>query len=262
MPVVTAEDLAPALARGEVVVLDVQPLADARSCRVVGARHFDLTRVQAPVGPVPDMLLGPDAFAAAASAAGIEPTTQVVVYDGQDGRAAARAFWVFEHFGHQSVRALGGGLNAWRSAGLPTESGELPSPAPSTYTRRGIQDNLATFEDVQAATRDPAVTIVDARSAEEYAQGAIPGAANLDFNRVIAPPPSPRWLRPQHELQRLFADQGVHDPAQPVVVYCRSGARSSVLYLALRSLGYQRASNYDGSWAEWESRHGGRGSAS
>lgn len=254
MVLVTPAELAARLARHAVLVLDVQPPADARRCHIAGARHFDLSTVQAAVGPVPDMLLGPDAFARAASAAGIEPSSDVVVYDGQDGRQAARTFWLFERYGHRRVRVLAGGLTAWSTAGFPTESGE-PAAAPTTaYAVAGLKDNLAEFEDVQSAARERTMPIVDARSADEFAHGAVPGAVNLDFSEVIAKPPVSEWLRPRAELDTLFQERGVRDPAGPVIVYCRSGARSSVLYLALRSLGYQQVFNYDGSWADWEMR--------
>jgi len=51
-------------------------------------------------------------------------------------------------------------------------------------------------------------------------------------------------------LQQLFMDAGV-EPSQEVVAYCQAGTRASMIYLALRLLGYPRVRLYDGSWAEW-----------
>jgi thiosulfate/3-mercaptopyruvate sulfurtransferase len=52
------------------------------------------------------------------------------------------------------------------------------------------------------------------------------------------------------ELRHLFNGAGV-EPSQEVVAYCQSGTRASLIYFALRLLGYPRVRLYDGSWAEW-----------
>jgi thiosulfate/3-mercaptopyruvate sulfurtransferase len=42
------------------------------------------------------------------------------------------------------------------------------------------------------------------------------------------------------------------DGSKPVIAYCRIGERSSHTWFVLKYLlGFDRVSNYDGSWTEW-----------
>uniref|UniRef100_A0A2N9HY99 Rhodanese domain-containing protein n=1 Tax=Fagus sylvatica TaxID=28930 RepID=A0A2N9HY99_FAGSY len=68
------------------------------------------------------MLPSEDAFAAAASALGIENKDGLVVYDGKGIFSAARVWWMFRVFGHDRVWVLDGGLPRWRASGYDVES--------------------------------------------------------------------------------------------------------------------------------------------
>ncbi len=65
------------------------------------------------------------------------------------------------------------------------------------------------------------LTLIDARSPEEFAAQHIPGAINLPFDQLD----QNRALLPE-------------DYASPIVVYCRSGQRAEALRADLASLGY------------------------
>ncbi len=73
--------------------------------------------------------------------------------------------------------------------------------------------------------------LVDVRSPGEYAAGALKGAQNLPVEAI------PGWH------QRL-------DPARPVLLYCRSGARSGAAKGFLRRLGFQAVYNI-GAYHAW-----------
>ncbi|CAN6874314.1 hypothetical protein Bca4012_077596 [Brassica carinata] len=68
------------------------------------------------------MLPSEEVFAAACSALGIENKDGVVVYDGKGIFSAARVWWMFRVFGHESVWVLDGGLPKWRASGYEVES--------------------------------------------------------------------------------------------------------------------------------------------
>ena len=61
--------------------------------------------------------------------------------------------------------------------------------------------------------------LIDVRTPQEFAEGHLPGAVNI----------------PIDEIQHRFAEIG--DANRPVVVYCRSGARSGRAKKTLEGLG-------------------------
>ncbi|BCA55377.1 Rhodanese-like sulfurtransferase [Nitrospira sp. KM1] len=77
--------------------------------------------------------------------------------------------------------------------------------------------------------------LVDVRSAEEHAEGFIPGTDfNIDFREIKA----------RHkELGASLTDH--------IVVYCRSGHRSNIAAEALADLGYTHVYNVSGSMNAW-----------
>jgi phage shock protein E len=68
--------------------------------------------------------------------------------------------------------------------------------------------------------------VIDVRSAEEFAAGAVKGAINLPLGEVTA------------RIQSI-----VPDKSTPVLVHCLSGGRSAIARRMLRSLGYRQVHN-------------------
>lgn len=79
----------------------------------------------------------------------------------------------------------------------------------------------------------PAAQLVDVRTAAEYAEGHLPGAANMDVQGADF----------DRQAARL-------DKEQPVAVYCRSGVRSRKAAARLAAQGY-RVYNLDGGILGW-----------
>ncbi|MBQ9406049.1 MAG: rhodanese-like domain-containing protein [Desulfovibrio sp.] len=105
-------------------------------------------------------------------------------------------------------------------------------PLTSVCAARDV--NLAeAFQAMQTADSD--FHIVDVRSRQEYEQGHVPGAINMD----VADPNFPLMLQ---ELPKNAS----------VVVYCRSGRRSAVAVRIMESLGYIRILHMKDGWLAWE----------
>ena len=98
--------------------------------------------------------------------------------------------------------------------------------------------------------------LVDARSREEYSgdadvdekPGHIPGAVNLVWQELVGR--DGRLQASQDEIQKAL-DTASIKPSDRVVTYCKIGARASVVYLAMKRLGYD-VKLYVESYAEWE----------
>lgn len=188
------------------------------------------------------------------AALGIERGDTVVIYD-NGSLFAARPWWVLRYLGHDDVRMLNGGLAAWEAAGGTVATGAaagLATPvAETSYSGPDAvrTDLLAPLAEVQAALGDPGVVIVDARTAEEYAEGHVPGAVDLNYplNAVSEPP---KVWKPAAELGAMYEALGA-TPDKRIIPYCQTGVRSAVTAFTLLLLGYEEVSLFSGSWNEW-----------
>ncbi|MFF3865166.1 sulfurtransferase [Micromonospora sp. NPDC001898] len=221
-----------------------------------GAVFVDLdTELSGPPGaagrhPLPD----PAALRSALRAAGVRAGHPVVVYDGGDGVAAARAWWTLRWAGHRPVRLLHGGFPAWVAAGLPVST-EVPAPVPGDVSvRPGELPVLDTG--AAAALAAGSGVLLDVRAAARYrgetepvdpVAGHVPGAVNLPAGAYVDPDgrfPAAAVLRDR------FAAAGVTD-AVPVGAYCGSGVTAAQAVLALHLAGRPDARLYVGSWSNW-----------
>src|SRR4051794_33253181 len=132
---------------------------------------------------------------------GIDDGDTVVVYDDLKNLSAARAWWLRRYAGIADVRLLDGGLAAWKSAGLPLETGEPAAPAPGSVTLEYGALPVLTID--EAADFPGHGVLLDARAGERYRgevepidprAGHIPGAVsapttgNVDADgRFLAP---------------------------------------------------------------------------
>lgn len=200
-------------------------------------------------------VLGPPAhLERVLSAAGISATQPVVVYGERGSQDAAYLFWALEYAGHKSVRLLDGGLEAWLHAGKKLTLA-VPVVAESNFAVRPDHNKRATGEWLLSHLQDPALALLDNRSAEEFSGqdvlarrgGHIPGARHYEWTRSLKPDLS--FRRPKEIAADLEA-LGIRRE-QTLVNYCQNGIRSAHAYVAQRLAGFPNVCNYDGSWAEW-----------
>jgi len=78
---------------------------------------------------------------------GVSESTEVVFYEDNSGMRAARGLWFLEFFGHQNVRILDGGIQAWKAAGFAVTT-EAASPKTATFKSSERREVLATVDDV------------------------------------------------------------------------------------------------------------------
>ncbi len=224
-----------------------------RSGHVPGAFFLDLDRaLAAPSGsggrhPLPD----PAVVEAALRACGVSEGTRVVVYDGRESYAAARAWWVLRWVGLADVRVLDGGYAAWLRAGLPVST-DVPEPRHGVFVATPGQ--ALTLDAAGAADLARTGVLLDARAPERYrgevepidpVAGHIPGAVNA---------PTSDWLAADGTFRPDLAEHwaevtGGRDPGR-VGAYCGSGITAAHEVLALDEIGVE-AALYPGSWSEW-----------
>jgi NADPH-dependent 2,4-dienoyl-CoA reductase/sulfur reductase-like enzyme/rhodanese-related sulfurtransferase len=133
--------------------------------------------------------------------------------------------------------AMAGGLTASRLSGLELAYAPQFGSAKDAVNMAGyVADNLATgaTRSIQWHELDDATTcgaiLVDVRSADEFARGAIPGAVNL----------------PLDEIRRRASEL----PDAPLVVHCQVGQRGHTAARLLGQLGHD-VRNLDGGYRTW-----------
>ncbi|RSS96257.1 sulfurtransferase [Streptomyces sp. WAC05292] len=219
-----------------------------------GAVYVDLDRELAgPPGaggrhPLPDT----EEFGAAMRRAGVCADVPVVVYDGGQGWAAARAWWLLRWTGHPQVRVLDGGLAAWTAAGGEVTS-EAAAPVQGDFKPTPGAMGLLDADGAAALAREG--VLLDARAGERYrgevepidpVGGHIPGALSAPTTDNTGPD---GLFLPAADLRARFAGLGAAGGA-PVGVYCGSGVSGAHEVLALEVAGIG-AALYAGSWSEW-----------
>jgi thiosulfate/3-mercaptopyruvate sulfurtransferase len=190
---------------------------------------------------------------AAARRWGINDSDAVVVYDASGGLAAARAWWLLRWGGLTDVRILDGGLDAWRRAGGPMETGDVV-PEPGDVTLPGGCMPVLTIDEA-AALPDSGGVLLDARARERYRgevepidprRGHVPGAVSAPTTGNLA---ADGTFRPRAEITARFAELGV-GPGARVAAYCGSGVTAAHEIAALAVAGID-AALWPGSWSEW-----------
>lgn len=174
--------------------------------------------------------------------AGISRSDPLVVYGecqpcGGGPSTATYVYWLLRYMGHEDIRVLNGGIDAWIEAGLPVQNSSITRPM-STYSPVLNEELYASYDYVMSGNAQ----IVDARSKEEFEYGSIPGAINIPYDEVL----DGKMIRNEGELEEIFSNLTLD---KPVVVFTTTGTKASLIWFTLTMLGYD-AKMY--TYRDWE----------
>lgn len=220
------------------VILDVSDGADAY---IPGAVHIDYSVLSGEN----KTLKPPDELAGIFGGSGISDKDSVVIYgecepcggSGVTLHPSTYTYFALLSLGHQNLRLLDGGMEAWLAAGKPT-TGNLSSRLAVRYIPRPRQDLQASVSYI----KENPVQLVDARTMREYEVSTIPGSVNIPAERVAVN----GSIRDDAELEMLFKELSKD---RPVVVYTSTGLKGSVVWFALEKMGYKAKLFVLGEWA-------------
>jgi thiosulfate/3-mercaptopyruvate sulfurtransferase len=208
-------------------------------------------------------ILSKEQFEELMSSSGVTPSTTLVIYGDNNNWFAAWAFWQAKVYGHQDVRLMNGGRKKWLAEGRELTKDALQVRR-AAYQAKSADLSLRAFlPEVQAASANRSAAMVDVRSPQEFTGeilappglpetcqrgGHIPGARNIPWGKAAN---EDGTFKSADELRALYSAEGI-DGSGPIITYCRIGERSSHTWFALKYLlGFDKVTNYDGSWTEW-----------
>lgn len=225
------------------VDLDTQ-LADIKENATNGGRH-----------PLPQI----QKFAELLGRLGIDPETDVIVYDDAfGGNCAARFWWMIKAVGHMKIQVLNGGLQTAEQSGfkLTTDQPVLfKTTVPYPITDWKLP--LVTIDAVEEASLTNNRVIIDVRAAERYQgitepidliAGHIPNAINFPYFNHLNP--NGTYQSPE-EIRKIYDDTFENYSPDQIIVHCGSGVTACHTLLAFDYAGYQIPNLYMGSWSEW-----------
>ena len=228
---------------------------------IPGSRHADLvTELADHRAGYHFAHLSPENLAAVLQRWGVTPGRLLVVYDQAGCLWSARLWWELRAIG-LDARVLNGGLAAWKSAGLPTASGDGASAGPADtaqpWAPREVTRAWADRGDVLAAiSGDRAATLVCALNQDVFSgrattrytrRGHIPTSLNVPARALLAG--DGLLLEPAALSEAVRPLLALDD--DPIIAYCGGGISAALLALALTVLGIDEVAIYDGSLEEW-----------
>jgi len=128
-----------------------------------------------------------------------------------------------------SVAGATTGCSSGSDAAAPSASAPAASPAGETRP-----DHIAA-ETFASAMAEDGVVLLDVRTAQEFAEGHLEGARNIDVQ-------APDFVQ---QLQAL-------DNSATYLVYCRTGVRSGVAADQLRAAGFADVTGLAGGIVAWQ----------
>ena len=230
---------------------------DYRQDHIPAAVYFDIDAVSDSGIDLPHMYPSLEVFSKCVGDLGIGDSDRVIVYDRGNFVASARAWWMFRSFGHEDVRVLDGGLNAWKQAGGSTED-SLPQVVGKPYSGNAAGNAVVLHGELMSSLHDPSMALLDARSEGRFSGaepeprpglrgGHIPGSLNMYYGDVLD---SNGFMKSPEEVENLLSSLSV-DSDQTIVTTCGSGVTAAILLLAINQTRTQPMRLYDGSWTEW-----------
>ena len=260
--IITAKDFKSLLKKQEnLTIVDASKSKLYKKAHIKGAINLPYKKlnVKKEKSEIKGLLKSPEELAKLLGEKGISDKDFIVVYDEGSQKYSSRVYWVLKYLGAKDVKILHKDNTTWRKARLPLTSSPTKTDA-KTFEVNVNNDILATMDFVEKNLNNDNVILIDARGKLEYAgipdekknkysKGHLPGAINIPYKKVLNEDKS---FKSKEEMQKL-ADANGFTPDKTYVVYCKTGVKAAVVFVALKNiLEYPDVKLYDGAYLEWE----------
>ena len=174
----------------------------------------------------------------------IDKDKPVAVYCRSANRSGKAAL-IMQSLGFKKIYDLDGGIKAWKAANMPVTTDNNPANKKiqqlikeKAFKAKNVvgKDHQVGVDEFETLVKSGKVRLVDVRTPQEFAEGHIEGALNVDWK------------------DRHFAEniQKVVGNEKPVAIYCRSGNRATRAMYAMDALGYNEIYNLEHGIKSWK----------
>ncbi len=235
-------------------IVDLRGKEEFSKGHLPGAVHLDARLINRNDKPAVGLLPDNNGIQTIVEAIGLQQNDHIVAYDNGAETSAARLIWVLHAYGFFATSWLEGGFQLWE-AQKRTISTESQNVEPVTVKLEFEGSNFITATELNARLNDESIVPLDVRTLGEYEGtdvraergGHVPGAQHYNWTDLLAEDNS---LKPLDDIEHLLKSLNVTKDKE-VVVYCQSHQRSSVTYVVLKHLGYDKVVAIDGAWSVW-----------
>ncbi len=255
-PVISAKDFATEMKNNKnLVVIDVNAPDVYAKQHIQGAINVYVKDLYQS-GPVEGQLKPNEELAVLFGKKGVSNTNKIVVYEDDSNKHNSRVWWVLKSLGAKDVSVLH--VNAGQFSAAQIKLSSVPTTKNTTaFALTGSSYKAYTMADVKKLPRG--TLLLDAREKDEFngvdaakkSKGHIPGAVWMNYKEVLT---ATGAYKSKDEIIAAAAKLGA-TPEKPIVVYCNSGVKATVLYIAFKEIaGFQNVQYYAGSYADWASK--------
>jgi len=230
---------------------------DYLKCHIKNAVFFDIDIIVDEHSSLPHMLPSEEKFSKAMNALGINNDHHIIVYDSSPLHSSMRLWWMLKVFGHNKVSYMDGGLSKWLHEQYPVTS-DVPTQEVSEFSSKLQPALIRSATDIFENIHSKKEQLIDARASGRFyskiseprlglRSGHIPNSINIPFFELFDVDGT---LLDTEELLDIFTEAGT-DLNRPIITSCGSGVTACALMFALKLIGKEDVSVYDGSWSEW-----------
>ncbi len=234
-----------------------------RAAHIPGALYWDDNQFEAP--PIYEAFSVSEIRRSLAEL-GITKDTTVIVYS-TESIGAGRGVNILKYAGVKDVVMLNGGIDGWRAAGFPVDSGwNEPVPVDDFGLHdQGDQTALIDVEQAEELRHQQNSALVSIRSWREYTgrtsgydyfkkRGRIEGAlwghagnSSWDMEHYHNPD---HTMRNYHQIAEFWKGWNI-TPDMNLSFYCGNGWRAGEVWWYAQAMGYEHTSVFSSGWMRW-----------
>ena len=236
---ISAKDFVAELkANKNLVVIDVQAPDVYAKQHIKGAINIPHKNLYKP-GPIEGQFKDAEELAGIFGKSGVSNTSKIVVYDDGSQKYNSRVWLVLKYLGATDVQLLHKEASLMEAARVPMTNVAVSLKSVSFTPTINPEMNID-MASVKTLLDKPGVILLDAREKDEYegmdkdkkSKGHLPGAIFINYKEVLTPTGA---FKSKDEIIATAAKFGA-TPDKEVIIYCQTGIKASVLYIALKEI--------------------------